>query len=121
MTGRPQIVRRDRLACAGCDREIVRRAKQQRYCSARCRNREVGRRRVRKAYLGTDTGAPAHPPKKASKLKALRRAKTLSSTRILAPAHVLAVEVFDRGWQPAISSSGVAIETSRLRPRALVS
>jgi hypothetical protein len=120
MTGRPQIVRRDRLACTGCGREIVRRAKQQRYCSARCRNREVGRRRVRKAYLGTDTGAPAHPPKKNSKLKALQRVKTLSSHRIFGPADVLAVELFNRDWKPGISSSGVAIEIGRLPARALV-
>jgi hypothetical protein len=71
--------------------------------------------------LGPDTGAPANPSKKHNKLKALQRAKTLSGTRILAPEHVLAVEVFGRAWQPAMSSSGVAIETSRLRARALVS
>jgi hypothetical protein len=52
---------------------------------------------------------------------ALQRAKTLSSRRILAPADVLAVEVFDRKWEPAVSSGGVAIEVARLRARALVS
>jgi hypothetical protein len=61
-----------------------------------------------------------NPPKKHSKFKALQVAKTLSSTRILGPADVLAVEVFDRAWTPTISSSGVPIEISRLRRRALV-
>jgi hypothetical protein len=91
-----------------------------RFCSSRCRNRENGRGRVRKALLGRDTGAPAKLQKKDSKLKALQRAKTLSSHRILAPAAVLAVEVFDRAWTPAVSSGGVAVEVGRLRARALV-
>jgi hypothetical protein len=61
-----------------------------------------------------------NPPKKHSQSKALLRAKTLSSTRILAPERVLAVELFDRKWKPGISSGGVAIEVARLRARALV-
>jgi len=44
----------------------------------------------------------------------------LSNRRIFAPADVLAVEVFDRAWTPAISSGGVPIEIGRLRQRALV-
>jgi hypothetical protein len=105
--------------CPSCGRKVKRRARQQRFCSARCK--EKARKRVRRAFLATDTGAPANPPKKDNKLKALQRAKTLSTTRILAPAHVLAVEVFNRSWQPAISSGGVAIEVGRLRSGALVS
>jgi endogenous inhibitor of DNA gyrase (YacG/DUF329 family) len=116
----PQIIRRDKLACAGCGREVARRARQQRFCSARCRNREIGRWRVRKAFLGRDTRAPANPPKKDNKFKALQRAKTLSSHRIFGPADVLAVELFDRNWKPGISSGGVAVEIGRLRVRALV-
>ena len=45
--------RRDALVtCASCGREVQRRARQQRFCSDRCRNREIGRKRVRKAFLG---------------------------------------------------------------------
>jgi hypothetical protein len=41
--------------------------------------------------------------------------------RILGPAYVLDAEVWGgRIWQPAISSGGVAIQRSRIRPRALV-
>jgi hypothetical protein len=62
-----------------------------------------------------------NPPKKHSQSKALLRAKTLSSTRILAPADVIDAEVWGgREWQPAISSGGVAVEVGRLRARALV-
>jgi len=108
------------VTCASCGREVQRRARQQRFCSDRCRNREIGRKRVRKAFLGRDTRAPANPPKKDREFKVLQRAKTLSSRRIFGPADVLAVEVFARPWKPAISSSGVHVEIGRLRQRALV-
>jgi hypothetical protein len=109
-----------RITCP-CGRVVEHRAgRRPRFCSGRCRNRENGRGRVRKALLGRDTGAPAKLQKKHSKLKAPQRAKTLSSHRILAPAAVLAVEVFDRAWTPAVSSGGVAVEVGRPRARALV-
>ena len=115
---RPHLFRRDKLTCESCGRDVVRHARQQRFCSARCK--EKGRTRVRKAALTTDTGAPSHRIKKDRKLKALQHAKTLSSHRIFGPATVLVVEVFARNWQPAVSADGVPIETSRIRPRALV-
>jgi len=68
----------------------------------------------------TDTALGTTPLEKTNKFKALQRAKSLSSHRILAPARVLAVEVFDRVWQGATSSGGIAIEISRVRQRALV-
>jgi len=108
------------VTCASCGREVQRRARQQRFCSDRCCNREIGRKRVRKAFLGRDTRAPANPPKKDKEFKVLQRGKKVSSHGILAPADVLAVEVFDRVWQPAISSDGVPVEIGRLRERALV-
>ena len=103
----PLVSRRDApVICAGCGRQVQRRSRQQRFCSDRCRNREIGRRRVRKASLGRDTGAPANRPKKANKLKALQRAKMLSSRRIFGPADVLGVEVWGgHSWEPSISSS----------------
>jgi hypothetical protein len=87
--------------------------RQQRFCSDRCRNREIGHGRVRKASSGRDTGAPANPTKKNRNFSALRRAELLSSRRILAPADVLAIEVFGRAWNPAVSSGGVPIEVRR--------
>jgi endogenous inhibitor of DNA gyrase (YacG/DUF329 family) len=109
------------VICAGCNRSVARRARQQRFCSDRCRNREIGRRRVRKAFLGRDTRAPANPPKKDRQFKALRRAEMLSSHRIYGPADVLAVELFGRAWTPAISGGGVPIERGRLRARVFMS
>jgi hypothetical protein len=117
---RARASRRDApVVCERCGRKVERKSRQQRFCSGRCQ--EKARTRVRKAFLARDTGAPGNPPKKDNKLNALQRAKTLSSHRILAPADVLAVEVFDRPWKPAVSSGGIAIEVSRLRARALVS
>jgi hypothetical protein len=42
------------------------------------------------------------------------------SSRIPAPADVLAVEVFGGRWQPTTSSDGVEVEVRPLRRRALV-
>jgi hypothetical protein len=114
------LSRRDApVVCERCGRKVERKSRQQRYCSGRCQ--EKARTRVRKAVLGRDTRAPGDPPKKDKKFKALRRAKLLSSRRILAPADVLAVEVWGgREWQPAISSGGVAVEVGRLRARVLL-
>src|SRR5262245_20247331 len=108
------------VTCASCGREVQRRARQQRFCSDRCRNREIGRKRVRKAFLGRDARAPANPPKKDKEFKVLQRAKQQSSKGIFGPADVLAVEVFGRTWKSTIGSGGVPVEIGRLRQRALV-
>jgi hypothetical protein len=110
------------LTCDSCNKRIEHRAgRRPRFCSDRCRYRENGRGRVRKAVWVPDTGAPTKLRKNSNKFKALQRAKTLSSHRILAPANVLAIEVFNRSWQPTISSDGVVVEIGRLHVRALVS
>jgi hypothetical protein len=119
------IVRRDApVTCAGCGREVARRARQQRFCSDRCKER--GRTRCRKKTavhalkIVPPSGAPTNPPKKASNFNGVQREKSRSSPHILAPAQVLAVEVFGGAWHEATSSDGVAIQASRIRPRALV-
>jgi hypothetical protein len=119
---RPQLVRRDKLACEGCGREVARRARQQRFCSARCK--ETGRTRIR-AIASRPTIAPIKNNERAAvsahalpeKFNETKRAQT----RIRGPVDVLDVEVWrGRDWQPAISSGGVAIVLGRLRARALV-
>jgi hypothetical protein len=107
--------------CANCGRKIERRARQQRFCSRRCRQQAHYVEKVDRGDFSTPTIAlPTNPPKKDRQIKALQRAKTLSSNRIFGPPQVLAVEVFERSWQQATSSGGVAIEIGRLRERALV-
>jgi hypothetical protein len=122
---RKKFVRRGCLVCESCRREVPRRARQQRYCSARCRKRGHYAQSVRTGVFSavplSDIALGTQLPKKSSQNKALQRANLLSSRRILAPADVLAVEVWGgRSWGPSISSGGVPIETGRLRARALV-
>jgi hypothetical protein len=109
------------VICPVCERRVDRRMRGQRYCSRRCRQKANYAAKVARGDFSTRTTAlPSSPLKKKIDFNALQRAKTLSSHRILAPAHVLAAEVFDRSWQSATSSDGVAIEIGRLRKRALV-
>src|SRR5215831_4003265 len=118
-----RAARRDApVNCPSCGREVQRRARQQRFCSRRCRQKANYGEKVARGDFSTRTIArPTNPPKKDNKFKALQRAKTLSSHRVLAPAHVLACEVFGgRSWQHATSSGGVAVEVGHLRSRALV-
>jgi hypothetical protein len=117
-----RAARRDApVNCPSCGREVQRRARQQRFCSRRCRQKASYGEKVARGDFSTRTIArPTNPPKKDNKFKALQRAKTLPSCRILAPERVLDTEVFARVWQPAVSSGGVVLEVSRLRARALV-
>lgn len=109
------------VLCAHCGKPIEHRTgRRPKFCSARCRKREFGRTRVRKALLAPDTGAATKRIKNNNQISALQWAKNRSRAAIIAPAGVLATEVFDRAWQATISSGGIAIEIGRLRQRALV-
>jgi hypothetical protein len=104
------------LACDSCGKQVERRARQQRFCSARCK--EKARTRIRTGGLGKTCPAPNSPtnPPKTSIISTGLRAK------ITGPAHVIEAELWDRReWRPAISSSGLPIEIGRLRARVLVS
>jgi hypothetical protein len=117
-----------RRRCVVCERPIERRTEHQRLCGRRkCRNtlrqwphvyappvsrgysEKRGRRGVR-ASRGRSTPISAHFTGLKTGLAPIR-----------APAQALAVEVWGgrASWEPAISSDGVAVEVSRLRPRAL--
>jgi endogenous inhibitor of DNA gyrase (YacG/DUF329 family) len=110
-----------RLDCKSCGKPMTHHAgRRPSYCSARCRMREFGKGRSRKAFLGGDTRAPTKRQKIDSNNNALQRAKIQSGTRILGPASVVAIEVFGRAWQSRTSSGGMAIEVAQLRPRVLV-
>jgi hypothetical protein len=109
------------VTCANCGRSVERYSRQQRFCSRRCRQAAHYVEKVARGDFSTRTVArPTKPRKNDNKSKRLQWAIRQSGHRILAPTAVLAVEVFDRDWQVAISSDGVAIEIGRLRARALV-
>ena len=110
------------VTCGRCGKPFTHRGgRRPIYCSDKCRVREFGRRRVKKALLGGDTGGPTKRTKIANENNALQRAKIQSSTRILGPSNVVAVEVFGgRAWKPRTSADGVAFEIAQLHPRVLI-
>jgi hypothetical protein len=109
------------VICPVCKRRVDRQMRGQRYCSRRCRQKANYAAKVARGDFSTHTTAlPTTHEKNKNKLKVLQRAKSLSSNRILAPAHVLDAEVFNRHWQPTVSSGGVMLQVSRVRARALV-
>lgn len=110
------------LTCGLCGKPIVHRSgRRPTYCSDRCQLRKFDRGGVKKSGLGGDTGGPTKCIKIANKINALQRAKIQSSTRILGPSSVIAIEVFGgRIWERLTSTAGIAIERAQLRPRALI-
>src|SRR5262249_13059857 len=109
------------VLCAHCGKPIKHlTGRRPRFCCDRCRKREHGKQRIRKAFLRRDTGAATKRTKNLNNLSALQAAKKRSRVEIVAPADVLTTEVFDRAWQAVTSSGGIPIEIGRLRPRALV-
>jgi len=104
---RPEVVRRDApVTCEACGRAVARKARQQRYCSDRCR--ESCKKRSRKAGMGGYAGAPPNPPKSSSQINGVRGGKIGSTPSVYGPAHILDVEVFPGRWERAVSSDGVA-------------
>jgi hypothetical protein len=77
------------VACWQCARTVPRRARQQRFCSTRCRNQAKNRNRSRKAFLGParhpTLGGEPNPLEKANKNKAVQRRKSGPSPPILPP------------------------------------
>jgi len=106
------------VVCLRCGRSVPRQARQQKYCSAHCR--ELARERSRKAFVGQDTGAPANPQKNINGFKSLPTSKTWSSITLQGPRKVLEAEIFgSRVWRGIVSPDGVACEVGTLRQRTL--
>ena len=107
------------VVCVRCGRSVLRQARQQKFCSAHCR--ELAKQRTRKAFLGQDTGAPPNPPQNVNGFKSLPAPKSGSSIALQAPRDVIEAEVFSgRQWRPVVSSGGVVCEVSTWRRRTLV-
>jgi hypothetical protein len=108
------------VVCDGCGRKVQRRSRQQRYCSRRCRQRgNYSQKVARGDFSGRTIALPTNLIKKRHQINEVQRAKTLSSTRIIGPPQVIAIELFDRLWESTVSPDGIVAEVSRLRPRAL--
>ena len=113
-----------RVSCAWCGYSFRRQRLAQRFCSPKCqktgRLAELAAGAPRSRTRSSDTAVGGFSPKKTSTISTLQKAVARSRVEIIAPADVLATEVFDRTWQAAVSSDGVALEVGKLRQRALV-
>lgn len=117
----PRLAHRrdERVICPNCARQVERKARQQKFCSSRCK--EKARQRTRKAGLSQGTGAPTNPPKNINKINGFQPAKSWSSTGISAPRAVLQAELIDgRAWHATVSTGGVSSYVAQLGKPTLV-
>jgi hypothetical protein len=94
------------VRCPVCDKRVQRRARQQTYCSRKCRQRAHYDKSV--AEGRKDTRLPTNPPQKSCNFSELQATKTGSSLRIYGPAGVIEREVFGRfQWREIVSPDGI--------------
>jgi hypothetical protein len=100
------------VRCPVCDKRVQRQARQQTYCSRKCRQRAHYDKSVAEGRFnplsGKDTGLPTNPPQKSCNFSELRATKPGSSLRIYGPARVIERELFaGRDWRVVTSADGV--------------
>ena len=108
-----------------------RRVQHSRYCSNACRQAIYRKRREHVACVTQTPGRgnvpacvtrPLEHVESKGEFQAQKTVLGLANGRIEGPEDIIEVEVFGaRRWERRISSGGVEIEVSRLRPRALES
>jgi hypothetical protein len=98
------------VICANCGKQTARRARQQKYCSDRCRNQNA-RQCVKIAGTGRDSQTDTNPPKKDKDISALPEAKSRSTL----VNNAIQTEFFGGGrWREVISPDGVRCYVTRL-------
>src|SRR5262249_24936948 len=103
-----------------CGRSVPRQARQQKFCSARCR--KLANQRVRKAFLGQDTGGPSNPPKNINGFNLFEPPENGSSIGPNGPRAAVEIEIWGgRSWRQVTSADGVICEVAVLRLRTLQS
>jgi endogenous inhibitor of DNA gyrase (YacG/DUF329 family) len=116
-----QVVRRDApITCAACGRAVMRRSRQHRYCSNRCRQYALrennARTAIKNSAAGQDTGRVTNPPKKVSGFNVLQTAKAGSTRVICGPQRVIHRELIaGRAWHEEVSPDGVTVQVTRFR------
>jgi hypothetical protein len=105
------------VRCPVCDKRVQRQARQQTYCSRKCRQRAHYDKSVAEGrfdpLLGKDTGLPTNPPQKSRNFSELQATKTGSSLRICGPARVIERELFaGRDWRVVTSADGVGCQVA---------
>jgi hypothetical protein len=117
---RAHAVRRDAvLVCPMCGRRFRSKARQQLYCSGRCRQR--GRR---SKFAAADvfrvtgyqhSGHVTQPIKKANEFNDLKRRKSGPSNGICGPWRAIEAEVLaGRNWHPSTSLDGVVVQVAQM-------
>src|SRR5262249_60950736 len=120
----PQAPRRDApVRCEICGRTVVRRSRQQRFCSDRCRQFTLRENKARTAFknpvLGQDTGRVTNPPKKSNGVNGLQAVNPGPTPPIYGPRWVIERELLGgRDWHEEISPDGVLTQVARLRKSA---
>jgi hypothetical protein len=112
------------VTCLICGRRVRRKARQQVYCSPRCRDRGKDRSRkpaiqpLKNAPRYPYSGAPPNPPKNTNGFNSLQAQKGGSSLPREAWRAVVEVEIWGgHVWHAVVSSDGVACQVNDLRPR----
>jgi hypothetical protein len=104
------------LTCAACGQVVERKARQQKFCSERCRMR--GRYFASKPESKSLSGLPCQnhstkPPKNINEIKG-------NSQGIFGPRCAVAVEIIDaHEWREVVSPNGVRCQVATLRAPAL--
>jgi hypothetical protein len=120
MTVNHHVADRNAPVICFCGRQVERRSRQQRFCSAACRKRDAYAEKVRtgvfSASSGTDTRLGTNPLEKANGFNGLQGAKSGSSPSICAPGYVLELEITEgRQWSEVTSPEGVVCMVASLR------
>jgi hypothetical protein len=104
-----------------CGRIVQRAARQQKFCSVRCRQRNAYAENVRTGVfsdgLGQDTALPTNPIKNSNGFNSLQATKSGLTPAICGPRRVIEAELFaGRDWAPVVSPDGViCVVAPRLR------
>jgi hypothetical protein len=112
------------VVCPCCGRSVRRKARQQVYCSTRCRKRahhaETAVQPTKIVPRYPPSGNGTNPQKKMNGANGLQGSKARSRTPQTLLREVIETEVFGgRSWRPVTSTDGVTCWVSTLRPRAL--
>jgi hypothetical protein len=109
------VIRRDALLhCPSCGRALNRKARLQRYCSSRCREREKkARQRSHRGHWGQGTRVSPKPPKKCNGINGSQGAKGGLYSGIFGPGDIIKAEVFGGRWDRVVSDDGVACHVRR--------
>jgi hypothetical protein len=107
--------------CARCGKRVPRKARCQRFCSRKCRQRSHYDKSVAEGrfdpLLGRDSGRPTHPLRSPLNGNGFSEQKSGLTVGISGPFVVIEAEIMGRRpWREAISADGVQTQVCQLVP-----